>query len=597
MRKATLVFVLAVAAVAVAAGPLAAKIDRAQATTNAVIEEAYRLGEIDRAEMILMKAYSIWAPDKLPEHLKGGVIEKCGTPIIEEIDRALPTLPPDIAEEIRGFRDRPVCDEYIDTEHFRIWYDTSGVNMILNWPDTTYRDAIATAAENCWSEEVDVLGFRQPPDDSGDPDGGGGSSHYDIYVQNLSGVYGYTEGRYTVPGTPQNDATSIVVIENDYAGFGYPDPQDPMKVTVAHEFSHACQYAHDYTEETWYKECTSVWMEDHVYDDINDYRQYLNYWFSYPYRSMEWNDGTGLRIYGSCVWNFYLAENFGPEIVPEIWYGAEGSLGIFVVFDITLSGHGSNIEEEFLGFSVWNFFTGARDDGNHYEEGAAWPTVPMQRIYTGVDYPIEDGAPYTTHRPDHMGTNYIRFSNPDVGYDGLYIAYDGPWPGSLPNAAFVVYRTEAGDVGEDGEIELNLMGDGDTIVEDWDTMDYVVLIVANQTDNVDDMNYTYDVEQVDTGIDGESHIFALRPASPNPFAESTAIAYSVPTGGGHVEITVYDVSGRVVRTLTSAWMDAGDGVAVWDGRDDAGRPVATGVYFARLDIDGLTAMGKLMVLK
>ena len=86
-------------------------------------------------------------------------------------------------------------------------------------------------------------------------------------------------------------------------------------------------------------------------------------------------------------------------------------------------------------------------------------------------------------------------------------------------------------------------------------------------------------------------------ASPNPFAETTSIAYSVPTGGGFVDIVVYDINGREVRSLVRERMDGGAGVAVWDGFDNAGESVASGVYFARLDIDGLTASGKLIMLK
>ena len=64
-----------------------------------------------------------------------------------------------------------------------------------------------------------------------------------------------------------------------------------------------------------------------------------------------------------------------------------------------------------------------------------------------------------------------------------------------------------------------------------------------------------------------------------------------------VEITIYDVAGREVRTLVGEKLQAGDGVAVWDGLDGRGEKVASGVYFARLNIDGLTASGKLMYLK
>ncbi|MFH1502543.1 MAG: MXAN_6640 family putative metalloprotease [Candidatus Eisenbacteria bacterium] len=595
MRNGTVVFVLAVALVTLLAVPGLARVDRAEATSRAVIEDAYERGAIDLDQRILLKAYSVFAPDRLPEEYRGGKIDKCGLPAITEIEEAMESVSPEVADEIRGLRDRPVLTDYIDTTHFRIHYNITGTHKILNWPNTTYRDAIATAAEQSWSDEVDVLGFRQPPDDGSDPDGGGGSSHYDIYVQNLVGVYGYCAGSYTVPGTPQTDCTSYVVIDNDYTGFGYPDPQDPMKVTVAHEFCHALQNAHDYTEELWYKEATSTYMEDYVYDSINDYTQYLPYFLSYPYRSIDWEDVSGLRIYGTCVWNFYMAENFGPDVVADNWYACEGGLSTMEHIDVSLGIHGSSIEEAFAGFAVWNFFTGSRDDGSHYNEGSLWPLAATTQQHN--IYPVVDGSPISTYRPDYYAANYIRFNNNFVGQDGLHIAYDGPWPGTLPNYAFLCTSDTGSNEAEYGEITLNLMGNGEETVQNWDTTSYVMLVVVNQTDNVNDMSYTYDAEQVDTGIEDEAYAFALKPASPNPFTGSTSISYTVPTGGGTVDVTIYDVTGREVRTLVGQTLPAGDGAAVWDGLDSRGEKVASGVYFARLDIDGLTASGKLMYLK
>jgi len=262
--------------------PGAARLEREEMTTRAVVNRALEERVIDEAQATLLKAYAVYAPWKLPEEFRGGSIDKCGTPAAEEISRALPGLPEDVAEEIRRLRERPICDTYVDSEHFRIHYDTSGQHMIYGWPHTAYRDAILVEAEHVWDQEVDVFGFRSPPSDGDDPDGGDDGPLYDIYLQELVGLYGRCWGSYYVPGTPLNDATSYIVIHNDFAGFGYSDRTLPMKVTIAHEFCHACQYAHDIDEDTWYKECTSMWAEEEIYDEVNDYRQYLSSWFNSP---------------------------------------------------------------------------------------------------------------------------------------------------------------------------------------------------------------------------------------------------------------------------------------------------------------------------
>ncbi|RKZ09945.1 hypothetical protein DRQ50_14765, partial [bacterium] len=68
---------------------------------------------------------------------------------------------------------------------------------------------------------------------------------------------------------------------------------------------------------------------------------------------------------------------------------------------------------------------------------------------------------------------------------------------------------------------------------------------------------------------------------PNPFNPSTVIEYSL-TREGPVTLTVIDAAGRRVRTLVQGRMAAGEYSVVWDGTDEAGRRVASGVYVYRL---------------
>lgn len=74
-------------------------------------------------------------------------------------------------------------------------------------------------------------------------------------------------------------------------------------------------------------------------------------------------------------------------------------------------------------------------------------------------------------------------------------------------------------------------------------------------------------------------------AFPNPFNPMTTIRFDIPVGG-RVRLEVYDVAGRVIRTLLDAALPAGSHEAVWDGKDKAGRAMASGSYFARLSANG-----------
>jgi hypothetical protein len=83
---------------------------------------------------------------------------------------------------------------------------------------------------------------------------------------------------------------------------------------------------------------------------------------------------------------------------------------------------------------------------------------------------------------------------------------------------------------------------------------------------------------------------------PNPFNPATTIRYQI-AEAGRVTLRVYDVSGRLVRTLADRSQVAGPHEARWNGTDDAGRPVASGVYFYRLQSGDFSQTRRMVLLK
>jgi len=64
-----------------------------------------------------------------------------------------------------------------------------------------------------------------------------------------------------------------------------------------------------------------------------------------------------------------------------------------------------------------------------------------------------------------------------------------------------------------------------------------------------------------------------------------------------VELAVYNIRGQRVRTLLNEYRAAGKHEVVWQGRDDTGRPVASGVYFLRMKAPGYSSTSKMLLLK
>ena len=82
-------------------------------------------------------------------------------------------------------------------------------------------------------------------------------------------------------------------------------------------------------------------------------------------------------------------------------------------------------------------------------------------------------------------------------------------------------------------------------------------------------------------------------ASPNPFRDNSSLRFGL-ARAGTVEMAVYSVDGRRVRTLASGTFAAGYHRIPWDGRDDHGSTAASGVYYVRLVTSGESFVNKLV---
>lgn len=102
----------------------------------------------------------------------------------------------------------------------------------------------------------------------------------------------------------------------------------------------------------------------------------------------------------------------------------------------------------------------------------------------------------------------------------------------------------------------------------------------------------------DLATDAPSAIIptVLGDAYPNPFNPRVVIPFSLAVPG-RVELTIYDLSGRRIRTLASGYYNRGQARVEWDGRDDIGELVSSGAYVYRIKTDRLTSARKLVLLK
>ena len=103
-----------------------------------------------------------------------------------------------------------------------------------------------------------------------------------------------------------------------------------------------------------------------------------------------------------------------------------------------------------------------------------------------------------------------------------------------------------------------------------------------------------------TGISEEEsqlpHTFTLKQNYPNPFNPTTTIEYTLPQSA-FVELVIYNSLGQKVRILVHQQQPAGQYQVQWDGRDEQGEPVGSGMYLYRLQSGDYVEMKKMILLK
>ena len=156
------------------------------------------------------------------------------------------------------------------------------------------------------------------------------------------------------------------------------------------------------------------------------------------------------------------------------------------------------------------------------------------------------------------------------------------------------------------------IGTGPTMINPGDTLWVTFAVIAG--DNLVEIQTNADAALAkalavgfidDTGLDDElggmPREFALAQNYPNPFNPATRIAYALPEQST-VTIKVYNLVGQLVTTLANGVQEAGYHFATWNGRNNSGTPVSSGVYFYRFEASGssgknFTDLKKMLFLK
>jgi hypothetical protein len=364
--------------------------------------------------------------------------DKCGTSAVADFVINRDRLDPGLLKSL-GVRlvDRPVLSKAYASPagRFLIHYTTTGTNAVYQPSVRTLVDSvpdyvvmIARIADSAYTHEIDTLGYNPPPRDDIYPQGG--DSLYDIYVVDLpEDLYGLTYLDFAPLSPGSLKGTSFVEIDNDYADISQyaARPLDAARVTIVHEYFHGVQFGIDFTEAENYDnpatrkqpwmEMSAVWMEEEVYDQINDYYNYVPFFLNRPTISLQaFGQATSrLHEYGAGLFPMYLSQRFGRPIIRDIWNRCGETAGSQFLQSCELAinaiDHDATLSTAMSEFAAWNYFTAgyasAAPAGVGYEERAAYPLIPVDAMLSVNRYPHIEIIDTGSYRPQYNGVAYL----------------------------------------------------------------------------------------------------------------------------------------------------------------------------------------------
>lgn len=331
--------------------------------------------------------------------------------------------------------------------------------------------------QSVWNQIVTEGGYRAPKKDKGADakPKQGPNRKFDVYLTNLgdNALFGYCNiDPYSSRYIRNNgwDAPGFCVLDDDFSADEYGNAHTPnefLKVTAAHEFFHAVQFGYDFGEDRWLMEGTAAWIEDELFDDINDNLGYLDHsQLAKPKKPLDFHR-RDLFQYGSWIWWRYLGERFPaeqgtglPVIIKDVWKKADDSRpkdpGTYSIRAAVkaVNARKAKFRNVYAGFGEAN-----RHPAQSYEEGASYPAAPLLATYDlGKAAPT---IPEQVATMPHL-TNFSVAFRPKDGLDGtgwrLKLVLDAPNKARGSVAQVTVYKVGGGFVTK--PVKLNRRGNG-----------------------------------------------------------------------------------------------------------------------------------------
>lgn len=475
-----------------------------------------------------------------------------------------------------------------ESGRFIIHYTTSGSDAVPpeDQNSNTIPDFVewaAIAADSSYQVQITELGYPDPI-----PSG----ARYDIYLKDLSGfgAYGLTNtSRFGIFPCGANTTKSCIYSENDFVG--YPPNTHPtnqsrgaLEVTIAHEFKHAIQYLqNEWSGETddW-AEMDATLMEEVVYDEVNDYYNYIENFssdlFQRAYQSLI--PGS----YEDITFALYFHEHLGPEFWPETWRLIEqdNELNFLDAVRKALEQRGlsyaTSLSEAYAYHYASGEFNSPLDYG--FDERNQYPNPRIEETITelviGEAFIDGDLSRLSSRFYEiALATDLGTFAQVNLSADNADVVL-----------GVLIYETTGGV--QFHTLESDGMIDQFTELPlgvNWTTIEKIGLMVTQTSSNIN-AYYKLQIEEYSLGDE-----LILSQNYPNPAKDYTKIDVWVPKVSD-LNIELFDLLGRKVKTIYQGSADAGSNTFGF-----ATASLSSGVYIYRVIGAGNTASKAIHIIR
>lgn len=567
--------------------------------THLAIDQAFLNGELSRDEAILQHFYAGYSPGNLSPSFRTDDAPpvKCMLPVQQQYLEMKSELNISTIAEIEQMTASSTTEfEYISPSGvFVFHYDTTGTDGVP--PESTIPEAMAEgipdyiyhaafAADSSYRYQVTDSGFtdfRQ-------------SDPYEISFKNF-GFYGTTTS---------SGSTSFIQIHNNFERF--PQNTHPLGnqigalyVTLAHEIKHAIQHANSRWEcegrrdqagcFNWI-EMDATLMEEVVFDDVNDYYNYIK-------TDLESYTPTVSSIFGSpsvatpgaywhVSWMIYFWEQYGIQFWVDVWdrVGEDWQQTknddttdhrpFIELIEEELISRNLSLEREHLRNHKWHMGSGDEfslsDDG--FSERLHYPNPNFQhQLFSATD--SLNGV-----RVGPFAANYINLESPVFaeGQPRISIESTNNGVGIVAIGYFLNGTTQ-----ERFFVDTNNSLQELQTTWNWSELTMLSIGVVNTNQSV---SSDYELKVSTTPADDDF----ITQNYPNPFNGTTRIEFAL-DARKDVKVEVYDSIGRKISTLLNEVIDGGYHTLDFDG---FGLP--SGVYFYRISTDQTSITRKMVLI-